>query len=96
MNKRINILINKINSNVHIKSNNLSFNLPPNFSKIAMNNIKPDISNCSIVQTKSCKKIPQSLKEYKTVARNRLNRNKPRLFGNHVFGPIIYQYLYQV
>ncbi len=53
----------------------------------AMSFIAPLVTQCTIVQLNSCKKIPKNKTEYKKVARNRLNRN-------YVFGPLIFTTLY--
>jgi len=56
--------------------------------------IEPEIDDKTKVQHKSCTKQINSIKDYRNVARNRLNRNKPKFLGNFVFGEIIFSKLY--
>ena len=81
----------------HSNANNIEFQVnTPEFVNIAMSSITPVIQKHTIVQLGACKKIPKSKNEYKKVARNRLNRNKPKFLGNFVFAPLIFDQLYQV
>eukprot|EP01083_Nonionella_stella_P238314 835176_1 len=48
-----------------------------------------------LVDLKACKTVPQSKDAYRKVARNRLNRHKPKFIGNFVFAPLLFHRLYQ-
>jgi len=65
------------------------------FVDSAMESVIPLIQSKTIVQLDACGKIPSSKHEYKKVARNRLNRNKPKFLGDFVFAPLIYDQLYK-
>ena len=61
-----------------------------------MVDIKPIIERVTLVQLNQCRTVPDSKDSYKKVARNRLNRNKPKFLGNLVFAPIIFDSLFHV
>lgn len=61
-----------------------------------MVSIRPIIDNVTLVQVDQCQTVPDSKDSYKKVARNRLNRNKPKFLGNLVFAPIIFDALFNV
>lgn len=93
------VLLNTHNTHYmgHSNVNNIEFRVnTTEFVNIAMASITPVIQKHTIVQLGACKKIPKSKNEYKKVARNRLNRNKPKFLGNFVFAPLIFDQLYQV
>eukprot|EP01083_Nonionella_stella_P260907 889011_1 len=61
----------------------------------AMTSIAPVIQGNTLVDLKACKTVPQSKDAYRKVARNRLNRQKPKFIGNFVFAPLLFYRLYQ-
>jgi len=56
--------------------------------------VQPIIEEVTLVQLGQCRTVPDSKRNYKKVARNRLNRNKPKFLGNLVFGPIVFDALF--
>eukprot|EP01084_Bolivina_argentea_P261878 442723_1 len=94
--KRMKELLYIINQNNHLLHKKIVFGISvTEFAQNAMSFIKPLITESTIVQLNSCKKIPRNKNEYKKVARNRLNRNKPKFIGNYIFEPIIFNALYK-
>ena len=95
--KRVDLLLNSVNSNQYIFSSNQNkFVLPINFLDNAILKVTSLISECTLVRISQCKKLPNTITDYKTISRNRLNRNKPKFLSKHIFGPIIFYHLYKV
>ena len=70
------------------------FQIQRNLRNEIMEKIEPEIDEKTKVQHKACSKPINDIKDYRNVARNRLNRNKPKFLGNFVFGEIIFNKLY--
>ena len=90
------LLENSINKPSIIKNKKNKFTLPSNFLDNATFAITSLISECTVVRISQCKKLPNTINDYKTISRNRLNRNKPKFLSKHIFAPIIFFYLYKV
>jgi len=98
---------NNIRENINIRLDAVeqivNLGLPDNFARFVINanvrneimsKIEPEIDDKTKVQHKACTKQINSIKDYKMIARNRLNRNKPKFLGNFVYGEIIFNRLY--
>eukprot|EP01084_Bolivina_argentea_P307173 530887_1 len=68
-----------------------------NINELEINRMIIDINNeiqsWNGVNNQLCKPRKTTYKQYKSNARSWYNKNKGKIFGNHVFYPIIFKYL---
>ena len=55
-----------------------------------------EISLWNGVEVGTCKTEKQEFCDYSNTARNWFNRNKAKIYGNHLFYPIVFRKIYQV
>ena len=79
-----------------MKNFNLKSNQKELYYKQMFKHVNDEIICWKGVESKFVTKPKKSFKEYKVTARNWFNRNKAKIFGNHVFYPYIFLHLLQV
>ncbi len=58
--------------------------------------VKNEINEWKGVGIGLCKSPPKTYKEYANKGKNWLNQNKSRIYGDHFFVPVIFEYILKV
>ena len=61
-----------------------------------VNKVHHEISLWNGVEVGTCKTEKEQYIDYSNTARNWFNRNKAKIYGNHLFYPIVFRNIYQV
>ena len=73
-----------------------SFLISSEFQESALNKLFTKFEEWSGVDIKACKNAVQNWGQYWDRADNWFNRNKAKIYGNHLFYPIVFRKIYQV
>eukprot|EP01084_Bolivina_argentea_P218678 371050_1 len=62
---------------------------------IMLNNIENEINKWKGVDIDSCKSQHKTYKQYAVISKNWFNQNKARIYGDHFFAPLIFDYIFK-
>ncbi len=87
---------NEIKSIIHEQPALKYFNVNPEEIKRMSLDIESAIITWKGVDLTLCQKKKETFKQYKRTCTNWYNRNKPKIFGNHFFYPLIFNHILKV
>eukprot|EP01084_Bolivina_argentea_P218677 371049_1 len=91
--EKIEAIVNHIISSHSLKVK--SFVLSNSEKLVMLNNIKNEISKWKGVDIDSCKSQHKTYKQYRATSKNWFNQNKSRIYGDHFFAPLIFDYIFK-